>query len=860
MLRQAIRGARWYQHVAHRSPPASSFPSRRAFSIVIPRSVDYGGPHGGKVCFYEQNTIGSSKRRRVDPEAEDREEQKEIEDELSRLDRELEVLQEGPYGPNSPFMKSLSEEERAIALEALRKYDTEKGKDGNIAGLKNIFDKELDEMLREEFEGMAEEEENWMSKTQKKEAPRRPAPFEVILQDQAAHSYVNRFNKCLKRFANDRSNELLRQLLWKLYRRCKLASPNFLQSVPDDAAALLWESQVEGESTRPVRPAHLQTLIADARATGRTIPTPHILSYIESLHDGGETSKALDEWEACQSRFSEGEEGLEVYWKLGVQLFAADDNPQRAQDIALAFLANDRSRQPHILIPVITAWGRQPGREAETKAWALYLQLKTMLGSNMTMDDYDRVSIGLLKAHRSNLALAVFKDMMVTGSDPADDSTALYKAALGLAGNLHASSISENEVNRVSLSALTILPRRFQNRFFYASWMKKLIGMGEIDSAAMVIELMYERGVKPDAKHLNGIIAAWIRDGSTTSRDKAEHLGWAMINQRIDAVATRDSPSKSADSINISSEDTEAYPTRIPKFMKRTVPPATIETFSILLLYYTRRGDDDMVKHLTESLGDARIKPNSYFMNHLLYAELRKHDIHTLWHKYKFMSASIKPDLETYACLWDCGKLQYDVGRTAFDEDFPSARDLYSEMMQWYSQLPLRDKSRVQEEFSKGLYDQIIRCFCLLKDLPGTLVALRSMSTTFGFYPDDITARILVLQVARLAGVPAGTPKRRLRRLSTTPRSKENIAQVQKLVGILSQRKAAALQAQGLSIEDLDPRERQEYQLEIMSDLLQIVIERVADDPNHVGEEIAAAASEMGVSEINLGSAPEHWL
>ena len=104
---------------------------------------------------------------------------------------------------------------------------------------------------------------------------------------------------------------------------------------------------------------------------------------------------------------------------------------------------------------------------------------------------------------------------MVTGQDPSNDSTALYKSALGLAGNLHASSINENDVNKVSLSVLKVLPRRFQNRFFYASWMKKLIGMGEVDSAALVIELMYERGVKPDSKHLNGIIAGWLREGNS---------------------------------------------------------------------------------------------------------------------------------------------------------------------------------------------------------------------------------------------------------------------------------------------------------------------------------------------------------
>lgn len=262
-----------------------------------------------------------------------------------------------------------------------------------------------------------------------------------------------------------------------------------------------------------------------------------------------------------------------------------------------------------------------------------------------------------------------------------------------------------------------------------------------------------------------------------------------------------------------------------------------------------------MINYLINCLGDAQIKPNAYFMNHLLYADLRKQDVGALWHKFKNLSASIEPDLETYACLWDCGKLQYDRGRTSFDINFPSARTLFAEMMHWYAQLSTRAKTTAQEEFSKDLYDQVIRCFCFSKDLPGTLVALYTLQTAFNIYPDDTTARLIILQVARLASVPADTPKRRLRRLSSTPRSKENIVQVHRLVEILSQRKAAALEQRGLSMDNMDPHERAHSQLEIMADMLRVVMGRVADDPGRVEEEIASVASAMGVSGlVDLGS------
>lgn len=848
MLRQAIQGARWCQHVA-RSP--STRAPRRAFSAVAPRRLKFGGPND-KVTFYEQESFESKTRRKIDPEAEDNEERDEVKKELAKLQDELKVLEEGPFAPNSPFIKSLPEEDRKIALEALRKFDEENPQPADEPGLDQVFDEELDDMLREEFEGLAMEEENWEDgvKSRRKLAARRSTAARRAGAE--SHPYAIKFNNSLRQLQGKMSDERARQDLWKWYRRCKQTIPGFLTIMPEGALETMWDAQAAGESDQATRSTHLQILVQDAKSIGKELATPQILFYITSLHETGSTNLALEQWEAYQAELSQKKEDLEEYWKLGVRLFAADNNPQRAQDIALAFLANDRTRQPRVLIPVITAWGRLPGKEAEVKAWALYLQLKTFLGSDMTMEDYDQISIALLTAGRLDTAVAIFKDMMVTGKDPANDSTALYKAALGLAGNLHASSINENEVNKVSLSALKVLPRQFQNRFFYASWMKKLIGMGEVDSAALVIELMYERCVKPDSKHLNGIIAGWLRDGNTSARDKAERLGWAMIQKRIDVVWRRYQPAEISPQLRVRSGETESV--RMPQFMQREVPPASIETFSILLLHYTRRGDDDMVKYLVKCLGDAHIKPNSYFMNHLLYAELRKQDVKQLWAKFQTMSTAIRPDVETYACLWDCAKLQYDRGRTAFDAGFPSARQLYANMISWYSQLSPRTQKTTQAQIPRALFDQIVRCFCLSKDLSGTLVVIHSMHSAFGFAPDDTTARMIVLQIARLAGVPADTPKRRLRRLSSTPRSKENIGQVSRLLELLGDRKAENLRLQGLSLEQLDPREMEQYQLEIMASLLRIVMSRAdALDPVQVESKLEVAAKEMLAEHIDLG-------
>lgn len=842
MLRQVVRGARWYY--AARSP---SIP-RRTFSAVNARRLDFGGPND-KVTFYEQD---GKKRHEIDPEAEDKEDKEEVEQELAKLEEELKELERGPFDPDSAFIRGLPENDRKIALEALRKYEEENGPAEPQPSLSDVFDGELDDMLKEEFHGLAVEQENWQDGARQRRRLATKKFAEAKLAGPDSHPYAIRLKDSLQKYTTNTSDAGVKQEVWKSYRRCKQAIPGFLDALSEGAMDKIWQSQATDNSPKSARSTHLQTLVQDATAIGKSLSTPQILSFIKVLNDDGNTGTALEQWEAYQNKLSQTKEDLEEYWMLGVRLFAAERNPQRAQDIALAFLSNDNTRQPRVLIPVIIAWGNSAEKEAEVKAWALYLQLKTFLGPDMTMEDYDKVSIGLLTAGRLDTAVAIFKDMMVTGQDPANDSTALYKAALGLAGNLHASSINEQAVNKVSLSALTLLPRRFQNRFFYASWMKKLIGMGQVDSAALVIELMYERDIKPDSKHLNGIIAGWLREGNPAARDKAERLAWAMIQHRIDGVWERFQPSQPPPQLQTKPMRTD--PSRIPKFFMREVPSASIETFSILLLHYTRRGDDDMVKYLVKCLGDAQIQPNAYFMNHLLYAELRKQDIKSLWMKFQRMSVGVRPDLETYACLWDCAKIQFDRGRTAFDASFPSARQLYAHMIRWYSALPSRGRQETLSQFSKELYDQIIRCFCLSKDVAGTLVALHSMRTMFGYAPDDTTARLIILQVARLASVPAETPKRRLRRLSSTPRSKENITQVTQLLEMLGERKSMALRTQGLSVDQLDSHEKQQYQLEIMASLLRIVLSRAESlGPVQVEQKLAAAAAEMQVEGVDLG-------
>ncbi|KLJ06949.1 hypothetical protein EMPG_17557 [Blastomyces silverae] len=876
MRRLSLSGAQWHRHGVHQSRPNSCFPphlhTRRPFSssiTALSNSDDRNNKSKASIRWFEQPTRLSKEKVEVYPEEEERAEQDVIWAKIRELQEELKEIKQGPFGPNSPLMKQLPEKQREIVREAVRKYEEEHVEDE--AKDKQHYEEffaGLDEMIAEEAQDLEKRKTaEWNPKEMLE--PVKPSPkesFEVELKvPDTAQAHVNRFNQNLKVLLKDptRAN---RQELWRSYQRCKALIPAFIELLPEETLAIMWTSQSQSASPQVPQLGHWEDLAEDILSNGRDLTQPQWLRYIALLLENGQSNKAFTMWKSREKHLDYASSTeVEQFWNLGVEILIANGELESAQDLALAFLADDHSRPPRILIPIIVAWAKIPGNTNGARAWTLYLRLKTILGSDINMNDYDSISVGFLKAGRVDMAVAVFKDMMLTGQSSPSDSTSLYHASLGLVDNLQASSITEADVNKVSLSALTIMPRKFQNKFFYASWMKKLIGMGEVDSAAAVVELMYERGINPDAKHLNGVIGGWLRKESATAREKAEKLGWAMIQERIDTVWSRQKnllPGSSKPSVRDGGDGV-----RIPKFEQRTVPPASIETFSLLLLYYARRGQEPMANYVIECLEKAQMQPNVFFMNHLLFAELRKQDVLGVWTRYQQMSATVRPDLETFACLWDCAKIQYDRARPAFDSNFPTARVLYREMMDWYFSLTPRSQANARKFFTKDLYDQILRCFSFSLDPQGTIVALHSMRHVFGYIPDVVTARILMFEVVRLLPPPPELEdnkrtRRHRRRISTNPRSKESLQHVTKLLETLRDRKVVELGKQGLLIEDLDMKARKDHEVNLYSDLLRVVLSRLAENPRKNEDKIRKAALEMGESEeLYLGEpVPEELL
>lgn len=799
-----------------------------------------------EVNFYEQTTRTSNDRKPVDFYHPYKAEQEDVIAQIQKLRKELDIVKLGPFAPNSPLMKSLPEHERKVIENIVKKYEAEHPESipDDTQRLNDAMDEFVEDARREIEQA---EVDVWKPLKHEKHTEKHVNPLHIELKLHEDHkAYIQQMNKSLEALHKE-STPGTRRTAMRFYRRCRESIPGFIDMMPDEALRLLWTSQLAAtdDERRLVRGL---TLAEDILKSRKKFTQSQWIDYIQLLSESGKLELALHHWrtrEAFIDRTNLDETNR--YWNIGIRLLIANDNLAEARAIVFKILSTKREGVDYrLLIPLIIGYAKSSHPYASEWTWLLYIRLRQCLKDEITMDDYDAISIALLQAGRTDEALAVFKDMMVTHRGKEHDSVARYTAAIGPWKKIE--DVRASDINKMSLGALTILPKSLANKFFFASWIKKLIGMGEIDNAAKVIELMFERDIRPDAKHLNGLIGAWLRTPGSKNRLKAESLAWSMVQERIDRYYLNKTKQRTE---KLVIEQYTESDNPLPKHLRRRVPPANIETFCVLLLHYSRRGQESMVNYLIECLDTARLRPNTFFMNHLLYAELRKEDPVGVWSRFKDMTRLLKPDLESFDCLWHCAKIVYDRRRNVFCEDFPPIRELYKRMIVWYSELSDLKKETVRSQFSKELYDEMLRCFSFTTDAHAAVVALHSLKQTFGFVPDSEDVQICVSLLVRLLQKTVSPRTRRRSRFLN--KSSSNIDKVAQVMELVRDQRIAALGKEDLSLEDLTVEEQRILQVEIVTDSLKVFLARLDGQADITDAKIRKAAEEMGVPDVDLG-------
>lgn len=797
---------------------------------------------------FEQIGTDKSTRVRVNPKEELELMQNYLKSELDKVDAKLNELRKGPFDPDGEFMQSLSPEEREIAREVLEEQGGMP-----IPDLMEVDLKEIDRLVEEQHQRKTDDEHD-------------PAP-QISLQHPLKHQvYIRILNTALKQFVAVPQNDARKKALWRAYERCSRHVPNLQSLIPPKAWDLLWQSQTE----LPDNAANVLSLARNMLVQSMPLSSIQLLVYMESLRSVGELSAAIECWEENRSSLGPDEDLAERFWSLGVQLYCENKDPQTGHDIAVQCLDFGSFAHPKILLPVIASWARvKESPHSLENAWACYLRFKAELGSEIKEQDYESISTMFLNQGHPDMALGIFKDMMLDKYPEGGkelDSLSAFQRLTGRVRNLQTSAIDADEVNRVSLTALTSLPRNLQNGFFYSAWMKKLLSVGEVDAAAKVVELMYERGMRPHAKHLNGLVAAWLRDDCRGFREKAINMAWGMVQARVDLVCSRrqDTPPPRV----VKTLEGKVIPT----FVVRPMPAATIETFSILLLYYTRRCQDQNAHDLMDVMtNQAMIAPNVYMLNHWIYASLRAHDLESVWSQYIGKKDQIKPDLETWGCLWSSAKLQWDPSRSSHWDGFPTARALFREMHDWATQQTERELTQTRSDFSRALYDQLILVFCFSFDLPGILCAIHGIKQLYNAYPDSTTSRIILVQLARLTYRPPQRPTRPFRSRKV-PQSAFSVAldRATRIHHAAADRRIYDLVVAGKDPNNLDDDAKNKLQLDALSDLLVSVIKSISlaqsttrstcdfprppgPDPADIRSYVAQVAEEMNVSIDEIG-------
>ncbi|KAI9755957.1 MAG: Glucose-6-phosphate 1-dehydrogenase [Chaenotheca gracillima] len=735
---------------------------------------------------------------------------------IEKLEGELAEMRTGGIFANKALMAKFSEQDRKRGLEAMNKERAEKAK----------------------------------SKPSKQEV----ASAEVkIVAPKEQRVYLNRLNGYLKQAKKGARDVKNRQQLWRWYVLCKQSVPAFTFRVPQDAWDVLWNAFGTVSTANPDRCNHLKVLANDLVSLGRDLTSAQRLAYIEALYLEGDHASAIKEWESNQEALGSTGDVWQEYWSMGVRMFANQNDPARAQETARILLDERGGTEIRMMIPVIKAWVRTGELSGFERAWALYIRLKDRLGEDITLDDYDEVTKSFLEAGRADLALGVFKDMMLTG-DPSSElsSSRIYRKALGTISDMQDMTLGAPDTHNISLEAMTVLPRKFQNKFFYGSWIKKLIGAGEVDSAGAVVQLMYDRGVQPDPRHLNGIMGAWIRTGKAKALEKAEKMGWEMIERRKKLAVERRQTTRGEEPVQEPKKVEFKNLQYRSRYNTASAPPATIETFCVLIDYYLRRNNFDQIRWLNRSLSLSEIPPNTAFNNSILQSRLRSDGLREVWDTFSAWKKAYKPappDLETYELLWECEKVRLDKSPLSWlqtrpeaattntsspessaintaDESlagpnqplsfearralvrsvtgFPSPRALFADMNEWVSALPPSELEAYAEDFPRDIYHRIVESFvrdnadgASSGDLAGAIVAMHALKADFGLYPDEATARLIILQMSRNTGAGSGDSKDRAQPVRRRREGRYNIRQISGLLEQLAERRSRFLQEHG---------------------------------------------------------------
>jgi pentatricopeptide repeat protein len=519
-------------------------------------------------------------------------------------------------------------------------------------------------------------------------------------------------------------------------------NPKVLQLLTPHAWSLLWALE-----TSQI-PTFRSKLIGDMMVSaGVELNEDQNIAYIGGLYWNGASKEALTRWMHGTKRWR----GSAKHWNLGIRMFSLNQEPYVAKYWLGQMITALGQAEPKSFIPVIMSFNHlyHPKR-----AWETYKEMRGWMkrtNTKLTISQYDTICMSFLDSGQQRYGLDVYKHMIFSVPKALERmQTDIYENLSSAVVGAQETINSPKKLANLSLESLRDLPPKIQDKYFYGSWLKNSIRMGRTDLAwYLVREVMIERDFLPDSTHYNCILQGFLDEKNV---EMAEQIAEEMIKSRFHQLEMdkekkewKDWTSKAASTVEI--DPAISTPTK-GTLTPSTTPPATIQTFSLLINYYSRRNRMEKVVAYTSTMSSCQISPNSYIFNHLLYSLLRVHDIPRLMRTYLMIlsSADVKPDMETWNIMWMTTWKRYTQRHRRFDE-LLSPRALFADMVKRLSRKQI--KGDEEKEKMKNMWHTVMKSFMLSRDFPGALIALHVGIKLWDMKVDDTVVREIVFGTMR---------------------------------------------------------------------------------------------------------------
>lgn len=498
--------------------------------------------------------------------------------------------------------------------------------------------------------------------------------------------------------------------------------------IPNQAWYALWTVFSWEGPVNPSRMAHIHGLSKAMIRIGVPLSDEQQLLAIEAAFVGGDASGALTTWKRQAPILGDKKTAAIAYWELGVRMWSAHGDTERAERASKALLDRASSSSPvdsRVLLHLIQAYCK----EAETaeKGFQLYRRMRslaTKVGKPMEISDYDDIISLFLMVGHTDYAMYAFTDMMLAGT--------------------------------VDLYGKSKLPSSVKNHFFFGKWLKRLIGAGDLDGAFNVLIFMQKNGVMPASVQVNGLAGAWLRSGTTENRKKAEKLTWAMVQSRKAFVGLRHR--------NLSTE----WPMRLKEdqFNRRDeqsddldytmVPRASIETFVLLAENYRERGLFGQLEELFVAYKECEMSNDALMMNELMMAAVAQRRGDKARELYELMvhEHDIIPNADTFTIMFSSLPVNMlhlpAIKPHDAAESSRQARIIFCDLISstWvFQDAKWRTKKGL---LSEGQVKLILHSFRKAGDFAGLMAALEGLRDVMHF---QITRNVLLEMIAEYENI-----------------------------------------------------------------------------------------------------------